>query len=499
MRIAIAAIFIILSLVCAHAPADGAGASGCGPYVNGATIGDNICPALPNNKITIGNGGPWAFGHGDNHLLANGQSFVSAINARLCALTAYGAFAITTSPRNGVNLVFNYAEYQVFAQTPHLCDPPSTAYFRNVTTGKGYYSSASACDAAATGQALKFEAPPAGIPFWDGSCAVTASDVTVTLAPGYLNCCSLAPSPPSQASYIIEGNNITMEGGELEHGATVRVESGAANPTIKNMTISDIGGTSGTSCILSGNRNQAVTLIGVTVHGCGAGGGGQNHNIYVSADIAGDAAATVRIADIKSYDVQGGGWTLKLRPECVSVQCRVTTSFIGCQSTGTGCQQNGVVDMPCGGNYLIDHSALERGPGGDNWFMLRMLEEPVGPALCAPRAATNNLSLDHVSLIWDGRAPGASVISVVCVAKHDGEGNCETSDVPSGTTCTISNSVIVSDSATHVSLILGAGCRDGGGNRAYANRAAAAAGEHWSGTDMFGNLCCAFPWVPPKS
>ncbi|HUN50615.1 MAG TPA: hypothetical protein VMU42_05845 [Candidatus Sulfotelmatobacter sp.] len=482
--------------------------AGCGPYVNGATVGDTICPARPSDKITIGNGGPWSFGTGTTLLQANGAGFVRAVNARLCADAAYGAIGFTAPPANGVSLFKLYVSYGVVAQTASLCGAASRAYFLNKTGAAGYYTSATACQAARAGDILAFKPAPSGIPFWADSCHIAAAGVTIDNAAGFTNCCAYAPSPPGQASWIIAADNVTLNGGTFEAGAPIKVDDDARNPTIKNVTVTT-GSTNSnqTSCILTGNRNGTVTLINDTVHDCAnIGGGGQDHNVYISADAnrggPGDAGASFLVDGLNSFDVQNGGWTFKARPLGVARQNRLTRSYIWCRSAGRGCEQNGTVDAPCGGNVLYDHSVFERGPGGDNWYIVKILEEPPGDRLCPARAAVNSFTFDHDYFIWDGRTNGAASPTLVCIYPQDGRGDCGQAGLPAGTTCTISNSVIVSDAANG-SVFAGADglahsrpCRDGGGNRVYASRAAMAAGEKLPATDVNG-LDCGTAWKFP--
>jgi hypothetical protein len=293
-------------------------------------------------------------------------------------------------------------------------------------------------------------------------------------------------------------SNITLNGGD-SRGA-IRIGDGAANPTLQNMVVHDGCGAVVTSCILSGAGNANLVLTNIEVHhGGDSSAPGQDHNVYISADVNTDSAATLYITNLYSHDVLDGGWTLKMRPECSTNQCHVTQSYIVCTSAiSAGCEQNGIVDMPCGGNYLIDFSTLERGAGGDNWYAIRTLEEPVGVGFCAPRATTNSFTLDHDIIIWDGTSPGATVTNLLWIADHDDAGNRETANVPVGTTAVVQNSVIVSNSANGITLVNGAGVTKGTGNRHYANRAAAGAAEGWAAFDRLGNPCCAFPYQPTQ-
>lgn len=310
------------------------------------------------------------------------------------------------------------------------------------------------------------------------------------------------------------GSGTTLNGGD--YNGALRIAEGAKGVTIENATFHSNCGTVETSCILAGSDFATLALINDTVYDGGdSATGGQDHNVYISASPASDPAANVQISGLVDYNVVAGGWTLKMRPQGAK-QNRVTRSIIGCTRSSVSnnvCEQNGVIDMPCGGDYKIDYSTLERGPHGDNGYVVRALEESrygtrgrTCPSSYAPK---NQIVLDHDIIVWDGPSPGWAVTNVVCIAANDGAGNCQKGPPPGGTayqySCTITHSVIVSDSASGVTLAPGAGCHGSGGepvcsdgtNRCYPNRTVAAAREGWASKDQFGNPCCAFPYLPP--
>lgn len=101
---------------------------------------------------------------------------------------------------------------------------------------------------------------------------------------------------------------------------------------------------------------------------------------------------------------------------------------------------------------------------------------------------------DHLIMIDDGDSGTGSQLSppVRC-----GSGTTSCSGL--GFVLTVSNSVFVMTPFPGCTpLPLAAfGVVDGGNNRCYLSRAAAATAESWSGPDAFGNPCCAAPWIPP--
>lgn len=323
---------------------------------------------------------------------------------------------------------------------------------------------------------------------WPDGATINSNGTTINVAAG-----TIFNDYMVQAGlFDVFGNSFTLNGGS--YGMPIRIRDNAQNPTLENISISNCSSNdalfpnSDTSCILAGAGNATVTLTNVTVDGGGnAPDGGHDHNVYlsgISSTTNQDPTATMTITNLRTTNVVGGGWTLKLRSECINTQCHVTTSTVGCTFANQGssppaCEQNGAIDLPCGGNYLIDFSTIERGPGGDNWYMVRMLEEPVQVGNCPPRATVNNFVFDHDIFIWDGNPLGANPPQLFCMADHDGLGNCAQSSVPAGTTCTVTNSIIVGDDTVipHIMPVISNGCSDGGGNSFFAGRTAAGFGS----------------------
>ncbi len=299
----------------------------------------------------------------------------------------------------------------------------------------------------------------------------------------------------------------------------LRVRDASLTPTFEYVQVKSFNGAacgaSTGSGILTG-QDGVVTLLHVLVNGCGSGGAGQDHNVYISSPATNDATGSAQITDLTSTNVVGGGWTLKMRPTGTNLQNHLTQSVIGCTISGdNSCQVNGALDMPCGGDYKIDFNTIERGQCSNisncAGYLMRALEENRDGAQCAVAfAPTNQAIIDHNNLIWDGASPGWSTTNVLCLAQHTGGAVCATGGLPGGGyTYTLTNNVIVSDSASSVVLVPGGGvgagagctlvagkCTDANNNRWYDNRTTAASNEGWSGTDQFGNPCCAFPWLP---
>lgn len=357
--------------------------------------------------------------------------------------------------------------------------------FVNTTQSTRHASLADLLFHAHNNDKLSIGEPPRPFNCWPDAAGIGQSGISVTIAKGT----RFSDVQTSKGIVVLNGNGITIDGGDF-NGA-IRISDNAQRPTLENMVIHDGCGAIGTSCILSGGHNGTVTLKNVTVYGGGDSADyGQDHNVYVSADPKGDPLAGVDIDGLVSTDVTNGGWTLKMRPGCVDRSCIVTNSMIGCTAAGAHCEQNGVVDMPCGGNYTISNSVLERGPGGDNWFIARAGEELGSRGCLAGGYAANTITLDNDIIIWDGKAPGnPGYIPVLC----GGQSTCITTS-PRLTLC-VKNSIIVSDPNAPFPLSLGpqvVDCGPGGNSNVFfASRAAANAARHWTKGDP------SFPFLPP--
>lgn len=454
---------------------------------DGATIN------APSTCILTAQGSNWAFttlsGDGINwNIFAEGSTLSSGLVMQLKSSAVYWQKQFPTCGTLWQTWVSNYLK---FASAPGTL----LTQYRDTTTGINYASFNDVLSHTSAADTVTISQQPAGFNCYPDVAIMAVNNVTMNINAG-----TKFGDPvgiTNTGLLRIFANSVTVNGGDWN--GPVRIQDNAQGFTLENGSVHDGCGLLGTTCVLSGNGNGTVTILNEAVYNGGdSAHPGQDHNVYLSASVAGDSSATAQITNLSSYDVTNGGWTLKMRPEGINTQNHVTQSYIFCTKTGAGCEQNGVVDMPCSGNFLIDFSVLERGPGGDNGYIARVGEEQRNGTDQCPvaYAPVNALTLDHDIMIWDGPSPGWAVTNAVCIAGHDGAGNCDLSSIPTGQTCVISNSVLVGDSANGITLIMGGGCSDGGGNRTYANRAAAAVGEGWSGADWQGNPCCAFPWRP---
>jgi hypothetical protein len=306
----------------------------------------------------------------------------------------------------------------------------------------------------------------------------------------------------------IQGTGALVQGGEMmdvmngNPSSGIRIRDGSTNPTLDGSTANGpIILHDEDTCLLTGPGDGTITVKDLIVYKCGNGNdSGQDHNIYFSTNGTASDNTVVNVAGIRSYDVLNGGWTLKMRPGTSTITGDATNYFIGCQRSGDGCEQNGAIDFPCGGIHT--DMVIERGPGGDNWFIARSNEETANPIYrgCPYLGyPTTNVTFDNVVMIWDGPAPGAGSPGnpALCM----GGATCAVAGA-SNTGC-IKNSILVGDFANSgLHLTMGPGVTDCGAgghtNKVFDSRAAAAAALRWSGIDQFGNPCCAFPWVPSR-
>lgn len=510
---ALSIVLAILLALCAPARAQmllsGAGPSCPSPTANGSVIS----PSNTACTLVDSGGNVWNFdvlsSHPPNHFLDfNGQQFFLGLQAEMCGNSGFVAYDQSWS---SITYWFNQIASDN-VQGSAACTP-SLGNFTNVTTATSYNTAHAALNAVAASQTLHFPAAPVGIPNWRDGGTIAANSVTVNIDSGAVFDGAISASPPGQAQLVITGNGAVLNGGLWQNAGNpgddvsgIKIDTGALTPTLENLTLT---GTNGT-CLLSGGNNGASAITDVVVHNCGLNNnntGGQNHNVYLSEPDTQTSPSNWTVTGLDSYDVTGGtsgingdgGWTLKIRAGAATVIGDAAHYYIGCQAgTAPQCEQNGAIDFPCGGAFAVSHMVVEVGPGGDNWYVIRQGEEtPGGPPNC-PTLGTyaDTLTVDSAVIIWD--APGTGnpgFIPVVC----GGNGACLLS--ASFTTC-VKNSIIVSNPSAPFSLSLGPNVTDcgagGNSNQFFASRTAAATALGWSGTDKFGNPCCAFPWVPPK-
>ncbi len=290
---------------------------------------------------------------------------------------------------------------------------------------------------------------------------------------------------------VIDAANITAQGDAttpLDLRGEIRVVDSSTNPTLKNIHVSHNSQSSGgtASCYLGGGKLGTITLSGLTLEDCGFSNGanfGQDHGLYQSINV-GDASAAIDCiaADhITVRNIWQGGWLYKLRPGCQGSASTLTQFTGNCTFNSAHCELNGALDIPCGGNYTISHGVLERGPAGDNWYMVRVGEEipgGVGPTCSTVNNtvpyANTTVVLDSIWFVWDGPCPGAAS-SGVAILVCAGTSTCTLPGVSGWSpSITVKNSKIVSDpSGCNFANSLGPGVTDGGGNTFFASRAAA--------------------------
>lgn len=508
------AFLILLAPLPAKAMFHRGSASGC-PFPT--AIGAPIFPSNTSCYLSFGGywnftGAPWGASNYDLHncsipLGGTCGSDVGAVRATLCAGFS-GSFSTYLSYDviiGGQEYWVNDSAYQIQTQSMSACNP-ATSQFKDITKGTSWPDITDLILNASPNDVLQIQAAPSGIPqwVWAGSPSslstgsINVEGLTINIDAGAKFCCALSAQPPGQAYWVLQSSGITVNGGDFS--SPLRISNNVTGTTIENGSVHDTASYS-TSAILSGSGDGTITLINETIYNGGdVQGSGSDHNVYISANVAGDATANVQVTNLSSYDVTGGGWTFKTRPLGIGTQNHITGSYFFCTKTGSGCNQNGIFDMPCGGNYLLDYSVFEQGPGADNWYGIRAMEEPFagpGGTNCPsnPASWTNSFTFDHDIIILDGPAPGGGGHDVaICISPNTGT-TCLSSN-PNNVTCSITNSVLVGNDA--IALVPGGGCTEDAYTVAhtYVNRTAAAADMGWSGADWQGNPCCAFPWRP---
>ena len=164
----------------------------------------------------------------------------------------------------------------------------------------------------------------------------------------------------------------------------------------------------------------------------------------------------------------------------------VPAVVVGAAVSGTG--------LP-GPPYPTIQSIAGTGP-----FTITLTANATGSGSSFTVTRNNIFSLSSSIVIDDGDSDNTH-LSYVVQCQNFGFVDCSATKWQSAT---ISNTVVVLNDSSVVKCnaanptILGPHVTDGGGNHCYPNRAAAAAALGWSGTDVWGNPCCAFPWLPAR-
>ena len=364
--------------------------SGCtynGSSVNSCILGTDTTDTFIVNQIGFA-GATWQYTVANTlHNSNDGGSYPSS-RAVLCDPTHYyNAVSWLTAQvaSTGYFPWYENSGYEANSQIPTSCTPPTPSlnYFKDPTTtgtciaGQNFcYTIAALLGNAANGDSLTINAAPSPIPFWvenhlsTQAGTITANNVTLTFGAGATM--GYTSNNLGKAAIEVVGTGVTINGGTIEHvpsntnAACIRVDNGATNFAINglNCSYSD-------DCILGGDASVGTfSIINAVMFNCG-GDGGQDHLVYIGANINGTDQGPATITNDLFYNVLQGGWNFKDRLG----SGHLTNSFFGCLSTGAGCEQNGAIDLPCGGNQLVDFSVIERGPGGDNWYHIRFGEE----------------------------------------------------------------------------------------------------------------------------
>lgn len=483
----------------------------CGPYINGQTAGDTLCPTST-GAIEDSSGNWWMFnppsGSGVN-ALPNGT-----LKAVLDPATSYNGLRVYYQiVDGGVPVWLCMCSYE---NTTQAIAPGQVAVgnFIDTTTGKAFNNLGELVNAAAVGDALRITNPPTGIAAWSLApgglnMGVIYKSVTLTCDPG-TKILTWAEGNNGQGILIVQAIGVTVNGCDISGSGdtALRVPDNSTNPTLNNGVYHDEGST----CLLTGAHEGIVKVHSVLLYNCNnnvnaCGSLGQCHNLYVST-VSNAADTTCEAVDsTTSLNVFNDGWTVKIRPTCPNGQGLITTSLIGC--TVAACRQNGVLDYPCGGNHAVTHAILGLGPGivvsdGGGWYVVKYGEEAQATGVGCPILAgqTNALAFDHDIIFADNPspAPNADSINLVCQNGNFVNGVCQPPNLTQfggdAFTCKLTNSVIVGNVIGGAPMVNKGGCNDPlagcvlvagkctdqENNRWYQDRATAAANENWAPT-----------------
>lgn len=389
----LALLLILISSVADAKLLSGAGTTGACPYVNGSTVGDCITDATSNRLND--SLGQWYFPTlGTPTILdTNTTGTYPANKGILCNPGVYyGSIAFLSTLQAGSTGYYPWYSIlgsEITAQEPSPCVVPTTYFLNNTTTGKCVagqsfcYNILSLTQNASSGDSLEVKAAPSPIPFWydnasttgfSASAVINTSNITLTFDSGAA--IEYTSDPSGKGAVLVNGTGATVNGGTFAHipsnnnAACVRVSNGASNflgENIVNCQFSD-------TCILGGDATVGTfQLINVTAGDCGLGDPGQDHVIYVGANTNGTDQGPGTFTNDVFHDVLGGGWNFKSRLGSGTV----SDSYI-VQLGHANDEQNGAIDLPCGGNYAINNSVVEiraLGATSGNWYVAKAGEE----------------------------------------------------------------------------------------------------------------------------
>lgn len=458
-HLAVRYLFAILILLLAHSPAfaflpHGAGGTACAnPSQVPSNPGSSISAANTNCTLRDLTGATWSV-DSTFHVYKNGvfQQFGGAIISGDGHVFIVSVLTTCDTPRATV-----YRAYSEYGTSGEIGIMPGylsagipvadSGGFVNTHSGGGsttYNNATASLTNAVSGDTLAWGAQNALAQTWPPIfISETTNNVTININSGAVFWCWAEPWNIAGTGVLVDGggNGTFLSGASFTGGTSIKPNNNANNVTIRNLSITS----SRDTCILTGDASQGTqTITNVTLQYCGWASPGQDHNIYLGAAIAGDDTNNIQVTNLYSFDVIGGGFTFKSRALGAGTQNHVTQSQIGCV-TNSGdshhvCQQSAAVSLPCGGNYLIDHSNLEYLPGANVWAGVRVGDEvdnvtssrqPSGG--CAPTFFINGTIVantnDVTGIATDPRLSGVRVGDLIVYSPGNGYG-----DAPLGTT-----------------------------------------------------------------
>lgn len=160
------------------------------------------------------------------------------------------------------------------------------------------------------------------------------------------------------------GNDLTVENLEIFNvrgdGSASGIRFNGRNFTGRNLKIHDCD-----MGFLSAGKNGIITLEDVELSDCGAGTGGQAHNVYVSENAAG-APDQFIFRRSRSFRARNEGHLLKSRALATTIE----GSILAMQDANS----SRCIDISDGGVVIIRGNVIQQGPNADN-------EEIIGIAL----------------------------------------------------------------------------------------------------------------------
>jgi hypothetical protein len=315
--------------------------------------------------------------------------------------------------------------------------------------GSNPRSFASAADAASNvrdGQTIRILKNSYG--GWREGLIIKANNVTITGDPGAALYGAVVEGIGLIAGY---GNDLKVENLDIFNvhgdGSASAIRFLGKNLTARNLHIHDCD-----MGLLSAGDNGVIIFEDVVISDCG-GGGGQAHNIYVSANDHGTASQFI-FRRSQSLQAVGQGHLLKSRS--------LATTIENCVLAMQDANSSRCIDISDGGTVVVRNNVIQQGPKSDNDDIIGIALELSGEHLAAGWSRHHSTTIENNVVISDVDGPPVGLIHTRSPSPVSVKGN----------------EIVIAGPSRKFSLRYSdpndrAGLSDGGGNKIINGRAAA--------------------------